>query len=264
MRKIVFAALAMVFMAGGAQAQIVSSKNSRLTIERKKSVQSYADYNRLSFGLSTNKWKVSDKELFDFEDFGGKESLTLKGLDLNYLHGISLTQRIPLFLEVGGRLTFDTYKHEETEREKGYYKEVYKDRLNLLALSVPVNVTYKYAFSNGMYIAPFAGIHFRLNLLANDKWDYEQNFEGSYADRYDDESESGTVSFFKADDEDDEAYFDEDEDTFKRFQFGGQIGVNLGYKAFNLGFAYYFDTPLYNNDFKIKNGGISLTVGYNF
>lgn len=64
-------------------------------------------------------------------------------------------------------------------------------------------------------------------------------------------------------------FFAEGDDVCKRFQFGGQFGVNFGYKAFNFGFAYYLDTPYYKYnergfDYKVKNHGLSLTVGYNF
>ena len=41
----------------------------------------------------------------------------------------------------------------------------YDAHINMLSLSVPVNVTYKYTFSNGFYLAPFVGIHFRTNLF---------------------------------------------------------------------------------------------------
>ena len=69
-----------------------------------------------------------------------------------------------------------------------------------------------------------------------------------------------------------EAAFDDNEDTWKRFQFGGQLGVNIGYKALNLGIGYYFASPIYKyeddysskNDFKIKTGSLALTLGFNF
>ena len=268
MKKTIFAAIAMLFMVGSAQAQIVSSKNSRITIEKTKTLHNYENYNRLSFGLSTLKlsdtyFDKSEREILDFD----KKSITLKGMDFNYLRGISLTQRFPLYLEVGARMTFDTYQDEWKDSDSwGYERE--SDRINILALSVPVNVTYKYTFDNGFYLAPFAGIHFRLNLLGQVKYDYEEG--NNYGD-YD--SEDGTINLFKTgDDDDDDVYFDDDEDACKRFQFGGQIGLNFGYKALNVGFAYYFDTPFYKYssdydskyDFKYKQGGVSLTIGYNF
>ena len=191
-----------------------------------------------------------------------QRKIRMKGFDVNYLHGFSLTQKIPLYLEVGGRLTFDTYKWDKYREYYGsWFKE--KDRFNILSLSVPINVSYKYTFNNGLYIAPFAGIHFRLNLLG--QWKYETvNSDGH--------SHDGTINLFKADDYDDDAFCEEDEDPCKRFQFGGQLGVNFGYKAWNMGLAYYLDTPFYKydevsnskEDFKYKASGIALTVGYNF
>ncbi len=266
MKKIILATL-VAFMVTGVQAQIVSSKNSRLTVEKQAKVKpEIANYNRFSLGLSTNKFKTSDDNLFKFKIDGKREeSMTLKGLDINYMRGISLTQKFPLYLEVGGRLTYETLK--STNKDGGNnWSEKETERFNLLSLSVPVNVTYKYTFSNGFYLAPFVGIHFRLNLMANDKWEYEETYYGET------EKEDGKMSFFKADEEDEDAYFDEDMDVCKRFQFGGQVGLNFGYKALNIGLGYYFDTPFYkydsdtnsSNDFKIKSGGVALTVGVNF
>ena len=173
MKNFALALLAMAFSASIAQAQIVSSKNSRITVNKEVVAHNYENYNRISFGLATDKLKSSDEKVFNFKDLDfDKKSITLKGIDLNYLRGISLTQKFPLYLEVGGRLTYDTYKYEDSDYDEGSYytyNESWSDRLNLLSLSIPVNVTYKYTFSNGFYIAPFAGIHFRLNLLANDK-----------------------------------------------------------------------------------------------
>ena len=256
MKKIILATL-VAFMVTGVQAQIVSSKNSRLTVEKQAKVKpEIANYNRISFGLSTMKlrdtyYDKSDREVFDFDD----ESITLKGIDINYLRGISLTQKFPLYLEVGGRMTFDTDNESYSD---------YDAHINMLSLSVPVNVTYKYTFSNGFYLAPFVGIHFRTNLFGKVK--YEDT------DGYDYEKEEYKYNIFKADDDDDDAYFDDDEDPAKRFQFGGQVGLNFGYKALNIGFAYYFDTPLYKYesktnsmyDYKYKSGGVALTVGVNF
>ena len=258
MKKFALALLAVAFTASAAQAQIVSSKNSR--IERVKVESENRGYNRLSFGLATDKLKSDEKV---FEDAKGKDSKTLglKGIDLTYLHGIPVSKKLPMFVEVGGRFTFTTNKDSDKGSYDGYkYEE--SVRSNLMSLSVPVNFTYKHTFSNGLYLAPYVGIHFRLNLIAQEKWETE----------YDGESEDGTANYFKADDYDDDAAFGDNEDTWKRFQFGGQVGLNIGYKALNLGIGYYFASPIYKYeddysskyDFKIKTGSLALTLGFNF
>ena len=247
MKKFALALLAVSFTANVAQAQIVSSKNSRITVERNKN--KYENYNRISLGLSALKLKDSEKEEVLVYD---GESIGLKGLDINYMHGFSMTSRFPLYLEVGGRLTINHCKKSENEYEdeNNYYDM--EAKTNVMALSIPVNATYKHTFSNGMYIAPFVGLHLRFNMLGKLKLKEKAVFHG-YVEFDDDDS----YNLFK----DGEV----DEEDCKRVQFGGQFGVNLGYKAWNLGFAYYLDTPFYkDSDFKLKSREVALTVGYNF
>ena len=264
MKRIAFVLFAVMFISG-AQAQIVSSNNSRITVEKQvKEKKETPNYNRISLGLSTMRLKDTyynkyNREVFDFDG----EKIMMKGVDFNYLRGISLTSNIPLYLEVGGRVTFDTYNKtiDEDEYKGVVYEE--KARVNILSLSVPINVTYKFSFDNGLYIAPFAGIHFRTNILGTVKYTEEASTGAK---------DKETYNLFKADDHDDDAFFDDDEDTCKRFQFGGQFGVNFGYKALNLGLTYYLDTPFYKYesksnskyDYKYKSSGVALTLGVNF
>lgn len=250
-RKITLIILALFMSVGMIQAQ-------NATIEK--------SYNRASIGLSLLQLKDtyyldSDKTVYCFED--GK--IWMKGIDINYLHGFKILSKLPLYVEAGGRITMDSYKDTYIDTEwQSLGTTVYetKNRLIILALSVPVNITYKYTFNNGLYIAPFAGIHMRLNLLGKIKSNERSSF-GKEEDESYNIFKSGDDGYWEDGDEDDHAH---------RFQFGGQVGVNVGYKAWNLGIAYYLDTPLeeykdvlYNKyDWKYKQGSLAITVGYNF
>lgn len=155
----------------------------------------------------------------------------LKGFTLGYTKGLNVVKNLPLFVEVSGQLNYATYSESEGKA---------KARENLLAVSVPVNATYKVSFTNGLYVAPYAGIHFDLGLLYNDKFTYE--------------GESETENLYKG------------EDGANRFQMGYQAGVNLGYKMVNLGVGYKgsFLPIMGEGDYKVQTGGIVVTVGYNF
>lgn len=247
--KTAFALVTLFMTSGMAQAQKFSEEKS---------------YNRASVGLSTLRLKDTFKDgtersVYCFDD----EKIWMKGVDINYLHGFRVTSKMPLYLEVGGRLTYDTHRDSYMEtyyHNLGSVDEETIYHFSIFSFSVPANVSYKYIFKNGAYIAPYVGIHFRLNLFGKIK-EKEENTYGH--------KESATYKIFKSDEE---GFWEEDGDHAKRFQFGGQVGVNVGYKVWNLGIAYYLDTPLekYVDDvdseynWKYKQGGIAITVGYNF
>lgn len=188
-----------------------------------------SNYNRFSFGYMGTNFHDSEDSDYDY---------TLKGFTMSYVRGINLTNKLPLFLEVGGELNYGTWHDSDDEDE-------FRD--NKLSLAVPVNLTYKLGFNNGMYIAPYAGIHLDLGLVFNAK-------EKEYDDYYD-ETETYTYS-----------YYSEKDMGFNRFQVGYQIGANIGYKAFHFGVGYRGDfTPIYKeHNYKITTGGPVITMGYNF
>lgn len=197
-----------------------------------------SDYNRVSFGfMNENFREIEDGVSYTDDD------MQLKGFTAGITHGFSLSKAYPVFVELGGRLNFAT--RAESESEDGVK---WTDRLSHLALSVPVNLTYKLGFSNGFYVAPYAGIHFDLGLLFNEK----ESISGGG------ESLSNSMSLYSSDDMDDE--------PFKRFTMGYQVGGNIGYKNFNLGIGYKASfLPLYSeDDYKVQSNNFQVTLGYNF
>ena len=190
-----------------------------------------SDYNRISIGY--DQMHLSES----YDGYGG--SMDLPGFDANYAHGFNLTSKLPLYLEVGGRLTFNTKKDSSYD-----YELVGGNvRVNMLALSIPVSLTYKFTFGDGFYVAPFAGINAHFNLVCQEKG---TTHVGSH-------EETVTENMLSGD------------NSWNVCQFGGQVGVNLGYKAFNLGFGFYPSTPIYSKgDHKIRNNDWAITVGLNF
>lgn len=217
-------------------------------------------YNRISFGYSSQKLiceTTGNPWMFDFDN---KKNMKMKGAEASYLRGISVSKKIPLFVEIGGQMQFNIYKETESYTYEGQrYEDVCK--FTNLSLSIPINITYKHTFANGFYIAPYFGANVRANLTG--KIDYDGSDSSDY------------YNIFKADDDDEHAYFYSDENPCKRFQYGCQFGVNFGYKALNIGIGYHVESPLYKDSFededfdriidtKYKMRNISIALGINF
>lgn len=107
--------------------------------------------------------------------------------------------------------------------------------LYYLAFSVPLNLAYKLSFKPGIWLEPYAGMAFKINALVN--------------------LDNGHKSV---------SVYDMNDD-FKRFQFGGQIGLNLGYKKVNLNVGYHWDMPMFESaGVKMNTSSLILALGYNF
>ena len=105
----------------------------------------------------------------------------------------------------------------------------------MFSLNAPVNFGYKFAFGENNAIFPYVGLTFRGNIVGTLK--------------YDDES----INVFDDGDMDDDAW--------KRFQIGWQIGVGANFNTFFVGASYGTDFS------EIMEGGKvampSLTIGFN-
>lgn len=230
----------MLLITMASQAQIHSSTNSRITkTKEKKVVNDTADYNRISLGYSL---------LYTEKDESGK---MFRGGELDYLHGFNLTKNCPFFLELGLRVAFDAYKYTYNNGGEAFfdYRTETTIQRSLLSASIPLSFSYKLTFVNGFYIAPYLGPQLRVNIVGKDKVSETV-------------SENGEELL-------DEMYnlFDKEETdpAMKRVQFGGQAGLNIGYKRLNMGAGYYFCSPLWKDGSeKMKCNGLSATIGINF
>lgn len=207
MKKFILLAL-VTFVTFAAQAQIVGSRNSRITVT--KTEKPMGNYNRIYAGFVSSTY-----------DPDGGSSENPQGVKLGYLYGYMLDKTLPIFLRAGIEGEYVT------------------DNIEVISLDVPFSVSYKYT-KNNFYVEPYAGISLRGNIMAN-----------AGDDDYD---------FF------DEDYMGED-NTWNRFQLGGQLGLNLGYKAFNFNIGYRFYTPAYSNDkydASISTSTFTVGLGLNF
>lgn len=194
-------------MSLGASAQLISSN----TVTHKAS----DNYNRFS---------VSYTSLSNIDEDA------MSGISAAWTKGIAISKTTPLFIETGLGLNY-AWKSEDE------YK------INWLTATIPVNLVYKYEISDGIKLAPFAGIYLRGNLLG------EMNIDDDYSQYRDD------VNFF-------DDYKDGGLEA-SRFSFGWNIGVGVEINKFYLGLSYGSDLNEFVEDAD-KIGTLSATVGFNF
>lgn len=204
-----------VLMSAGASAQLISSN----TVTHKEG----SGYNRLSLSYNSVSNLTED---------------ATSGVSLAWTKGISISKATPLFIETGIGLNYAWDSEDDWS-------------LHFLTATVPVNLVYKWEIPNtDIRLAPFAGIYFRGNLVAESgtddymiNWFNDKPSENDYYDKDFDPEDYGMEA--------------------SRFSFGWNIGVGLEYSKFYVGLSYGSDlTELVEKADKI--GTFSATVGFNF
>ncbi|MBQ0058091.1 MAG: outer membrane beta-barrel protein [Bacteroidales bacterium] len=148
-----------------------------------------------------------------------------KGAQLGLLYGLNLTgNSAPLFFQLGAELNWVTYSEDEL-------------RETLVNVAVPLNLSYKIAFSDNVSLEPYAGLNLRLNVM-------------------------GSLS---ADGSDEKIDYFEDLDA-KRFQLGLNVGASININNISLGYRFnpdltdYFDIDGTNS--KTRYHFISLGINF--
>lgn len=224
----------------------------------------YIDYANMGIGVGF-KWDGYTSDAQSEEDHINKHIPSFHGVKFGYTHGISLTQSFPIFLEIGANLQYNQSSKSMMSFVYGDSDDStpswYKVKSQFISIGVPVSLAYKLSFENGFYLEPYAGIGFKYNLLGKES---VKITDSDYEDYFD----SDDLDFNYFDDDDMELGSHEDE-ALNRFQFGGQVGLHLGYKAFDFNIGSEFFSPLWkysNSDgsSKIKNNCFHVGIGFNF
>ena len=179
------------------------------------------------------------------------DELDFTGISVGFNKYTSISQSMPLFLEYGVAGQYSWNSEEEDEITIKY---------NVGSIKAPVNVSYVFNLPNSnISIAPYAGLNLRFNLWGNRKFevdglgDYEDYFWEEMEDEYGIKEEANLF------DKDDMGSKDA---TWKRFQIGWQIGVNVNFEKAYLGLSYGSDFTEIVKDCKMKT--TSITLGYKF
>lgn len=155
---------------------------------------------------------------------GDGPDFSFNGASIGYVKSFGVSSSAPLFIETGLSVSWVGGEVKDSDV-----------KLNMFSLNAPVNFGYKFAFGENNAIFPYVGLTFRGNIVGTLK--------------YDDES----INVFDDGDMDDDAW--------KRFQIGWQIGVGANFNTFFVGASYGTDFS------EIMEGGKvampSLTIGFN-
>ena len=228
----VFAIMAMFTLA--TQAQIVSSRSSRIT-----TAGSVGDY---SNGWNTIylQWNPSSFS----PEVGSSESFT--GFSVGYNHAFGLTQSIPLYVEAGIGVQYSFWDGDFYFRYEGQSVKLKDSKVKILSAKVPVSLMYKFDIPNStISIVPNAGLDLRFNILGKLKNDQLEEFD------------KPSFNLFDKDD------MLSDDYTWNRFQIGWHVGVNFMFNnQFLVGASYGTDFSEIAKNSKVHTG--SITLGYCF
>lgn len=247
-----------------ASAQFVNSSKSSSS-SRTPYTTDLTGWNRLSVSFSPMKFVPDDDDL---------DAASLTGFSVSYEKGISISNRLPLFVEtgVGVQYAFKTFDSDDDFGidDTHTYGISMQSTYSTLNLKVPVNLAYKFTFGN-VSLIPYAGINLKLNLLGKNKLSVEDPDDLEIMG-YDSEDEFWEDLEESAEDYDIELkqsmnMFDKDDvggekNTWKRFQMGWQIGVGLDYNKLHVGLGYTKDFMELSK--KLKTSSVLVSLGYNF
>ena len=171
MKKIIILLLASV-IATSATAQSENSGNANTSAQPTNffSSMSTKGYNRFYLGYNPIKANIH----------GLKIQIPVKNsISFGYLHGSSLSEKIPLFLEFGTNFQYSF----GTAYDDGDI-----DKYQLYSLNIPLNLAFKIQFNDAVALTPYVGPNFRINLGGKYKYSYEIYKHGEYERVYESES----------------------------------------------------------------------------
>ncbi len=158
-----------------------------------------------------------------------------KGAAIAIMHGVSLTNSIPLFLDLGGRISWTHYSESFTGG---------KSKFTNANIAIPVEAAYKFSFANSpkIKIVPFFGPNFKFNFIARRKW-------------CPDEGDNVKTNLFK-----------EENGDAKIFQVGLNLGVGVHLGKFYVGYNFQPDISSFqkNGSDKVKTKNNYISIGFDF
>ena len=236
---------------GTASAQFANSSSSSASGSSIWTTVNTDSYNRIYVSYLPSKLKIDGVDLGELEDL-----TKLKGsFEVGYLRGIGLTDKVPLYLEVGGAFQFRSSKLDVSESDYGASAAV-SIKGNMLSLNIPVSLAYRININEDFAISPNFGFDFRINLIGKLKGDSSFSYGGESV-----EEELMDIDLFKDQIYDIEGYEFEWE-GWNRFQAGWHIGVGLDYRALHFGVQYGSDFNEIVEGTKVATA--SITLGWNF
>lgn len=213
-------------MSSVAFAQFSTGGNSKMS---STSTDSFAGYDMLT--LSYTNSSLDPK-------YG--DEISMNGFSLGYIHGFSISNTRPMFIETGLKLTGSFHSDSESDDDDEY--SVFEQNWSV---SVPVNFAWKFTINDKFSVKPFVGLNLKGNIYGSTK----------YTETYRGEEEEYKSNWYDKDDMGDDG-------VFRRFQMGWHIGAGLQYSSFYVGINYGTDfVKIHKN---ISSATFDLSVGLCF
>lgn len=227
MKKIVLFSTLLLTLYANSFAQSSSTSYTEQTTEKSSYSHFVTSYN--PFEINASAWIFNRKIPFYGVSIEYMKGFNAKKLFSSLIEDTS--SKFPLYFELGMRLNYGWHNSDD-----GFFS--YEDNTSfeenttplLLGLSIPFNLACKIIVPNSeIALIPFAGVNARVNILCG----RGGLSPGSY-------------------------YYDvfEEVDDFKRFQWGYQLGINLGIKNIVLGIQRVTDL----SNFYIDNDGSTMKL----
>lgn len=114
----------------------------------------FAQYDRVYVSYAPTKMSAS---------YGGVSvsSENIHGVEAGYLHGIGLSSSMPLYVETGLNMQYDSKSKDGAT-------------VSFLNMKLPVNLTYKAPVGSNMAIAPYAGLNAKYNIIGEVEYNGEK------------------------------------------------------------------------------------------
>lgn len=243
----------------------VLSLSAQRASDSAMSVSDNKDYNRIGISYNNTHYGFNDAYGKDHSD----NNFSLNGVGIDYIHGFSVSQSIPLYVETGLNIDFNFgSKTGEREEFSSYWAEDKTDYSDI-NMQIPVNAAWKFAVGEDFSIMPYLGLNFKVHFSSRFKDKVDTNVPSnilSAAGISSSDLEGDWISVF---DDADDAMGGKDY-TWNRFQMGWQVGVGFQYKPIYLGVQYGTDfIPAYKHKFsddtyKVSTGNLKVTLAYCF
>ena len=173
------------------------------------------------------------------------EKYFLSGVGLGWMGDLRLNKKIPFFLEIGGMFTYHTGTYNGNDDSQSSVRYNWHSRVNAFSITIPISINYQFrnVFTEGLTLAPFAGVYGRFNLLA--KRGVTMRQEGYNAltgeTTYTQTDPYEIRSLMKDHNKNNDGWMNGRTHQGKLFQVGAQVGVNAFYKCYSFGIAYMYD-----------------------
>lgn len=196
--------------------------------------------------------------------YGAAGKLSLTGVSAGYTHGINLKSDLPLFLEIGGQISYASGKFDKSDLPLLDLFDDYdytissflpEQKHTFVAVSVPVAVSYKFSFADKKFsVAPLIGLNFRYNIIGE--------FETEITNDLYSDAEKDRIYQSWDNNPTKQMLYGPREGDYKGFQIGWQIGLNINYKKLNLGVSYTKDFSKITDTAKASITYVTLGVNF--